>query len=221
MAMLSRLQARRVTSAQSWKEKSLFMQMRTSLNRLLSQATAMASRGNPAIGLDEGLRHIVGLDHDRLVQRDEFGGNFDRRARLAHRFEIGARRKPGAGSVTIPFMEDQPRARHQVEHAADDRAVEPRRRHLAERRKALLVLRPQPVHHEGKRPPARIAGRAPARARVPARPRNKTATRTAPAHRNRIGRAHSAGGPAPRRRWQTRSRKLRATAAACAALLRR
>ena len=75
--------------------------------------------------------------------------------------------------MAIPFMEDQPRARHQVEHAADDRAVKPRRRHLAEGREPLLVLRPKPMHHEGKRPPAALlVGRPVGRALV-ARPRNK------------------------------------------------
>ncbi len=55
--------------------------------------------------------------------------------------------------MTIPFMEDQPWARHQVEHATDNHVVEPRRWHLAERREPLLVLRPKSVHHKGKWPP--------------------------------------------------------------------
>ena len=35
-------------------------------------------------------------------------------------------------------------------------SVDARRRHLAEGREAVLVLRPQPVHHKGKRPPAAL-----------------------------------------------------------------
>jgi hypothetical protein len=50
--------------------------------------------------------------------------------------------------VLVPLVEDEPRRRHQIEHGRDDVAVEPRRRVLAELRKALLVLRPQAVYDE-------------------------------------------------------------------------
>src|ERR1700749_4298117 len=46
-------------------------------------------------------------------------------------------------------MKHQPRRRHQVEHRGHQLAIEPRRRLLAVLREAALVLRPQPVHHEG------------------------------------------------------------------------
>src|SRR5437868_13475081 len=48
-------------------------------------------------------------------------------------------------------MEDQARARHEIKHASDDCAVEPRRRHLTVGRKASFVLRAESVHHKGER----------------------------------------------------------------------
>ena len=64
--------------------------------------------------------------------------------------------------MLIPFVEDQARRRHQIEHGGDDVAVEPRRRPLAELREAVLVLRPQPVHHKrvGPRPALLLRGRS-------------------------------------------------------------
>src|ERR1700681_3173483 len=53
-------------------------------------------------------------------------------------------------------MEDQPRTRHQLQRTADNRAIEPRRRHLAVGRKALLVLRPKSMHHASKGPPGTL-----------------------------------------------------------------
>src|SRR5690242_11273555 len=54
-------------------------------------------------------------------------------------------------------MEDQSRAWHQIQHASDDRPVESRRRHLAIRWEAPLVLRPKSVHHKRKRASAALA----------------------------------------------------------------
>jgi hypothetical protein len=47
-------------------------------------------------------------------------------------------------------MKDQARARHQVEHTADNSVIEARRRHPAIRREPAFVLWPEPVHNEGK-----------------------------------------------------------------------
>jgi hypothetical protein len=58
------------------------------------------------------------------------------------------------GAVLVPFVEDEPRCRHEIEHRGDDVAIETRRRLLAEFRKSRFVLRPQAVNHErnGARP---------------------------------------------------------------------
>src|SRR4051812_7168452 len=45
-------------------------------------------------------------------------------------------------------MKDQVRARHQIEHRRDDRAVKTRRLTLAKFGKSLLVLRPKAMDHE-------------------------------------------------------------------------
>ena len=101
------------------------------------------------IGLHERLLDLVGRHRQRLTGVDIGLRNLHGGARLADGFEIGVRAQSRAGAVLVPFVEDQARRRHQIEHGGDDVAVEPRRRPLAEFRKAVLVLRPQPVHHEG------------------------------------------------------------------------
>ena len=103
--------------------------------------------------------------------RVEIGvGNFHRpRAPCARSRNRRARRQPRAGAVAVPFVKDQPRRRHQVEHRRHDVAVEPRRRHLAIFRKAALVLRPQPVHDEGIGPAAALLLRRRSGARSPRR----------------------------------------------------
>ena len=90
------------------------------------------------------------------------GGNFHRGARLADGLEISPRRQPRAGAVLVPLVEDQPGRRHQIQHRGHDVAIEPRRGPLAIFGKAMLVLRPQAVDHEGKRPPAALGLRTPA-----------------------------------------------------------
>ena len=192
--MLSRLQARRATSGQSRNEKSLFRQTRTSLKRLRVAGDREFRARQSRIGLDEGLGHIVGLDRDRLVQLDEIRGDFHRRARLAHRFEIGVRRKPGTGPVAIPFMKDQPSG--SASGRARCRQWRGRAAAPAPGSKTGSPARIAAIAHAPRRQTAarRIADRPRARTRAHAPPRKKTATRTAPGHRNRTGRAHSAGG---------------------------
>src|SRR5262249_41130287 len=77
-----------------------------------------------------------------------FRGNLNRRARLAHRIEVGAGRQPRAGAVAVPFMEDEPRSRHEIEHRGHDVAVETRRRSLTVFRETPVGLWPEPGDDE-------------------------------------------------------------------------
>src|SRR5262249_51147969 len=133
----------------------------------LAQTPAVAGHrnavaGEARIGVDEGLLDLVRRDREHCAPRDISVRDPHHPARLAHGFEISAGSKPRAGAVAIPFAEDQPRRRHQVEYGGDDIAVEPRGRLLAEFRKAPLVLRPEPMHHEriGPRPALLLRRRA-------------------------------------------------------------
>src|SRR5215831_9440399 len=54
--------------------------------------------------------------------------------------------------MAVPLVKNESRRRHQVEHGGHDVAIEPGSWHLAELRKSPLVLWPQAVHHERKRP---------------------------------------------------------------------
>ena len=120
-----------------------------------------------------------------------------RGARFADGLEIGALAQARAGAVLVPLVVDQPGRRHQVEHRGHDVAREPGRGTLAIFGKAALILRPQPVDHEGKRPAAALGLlRAPAAA-TSSRPRRRRATTTATARRNRTRPACSAAGPGP------------------------
>ena len=193
----SRRQARRSISSQARNCRSLLMQIRTSLSRVRLQVTAIAGVAQARIDLDEGVLDLGGRHRLRLGQFEIFRRNLHRGARLADGLEIGPRAEPGAGAVLVPFVEDQPGRRHQVQHRGHDVAVEPRRRPLAIFGKAVLILRPQAVDHEGKRPPAALGLRTPARCRARPPPRRTTATTTATARKNRTRRAHSAGDPAP------------------------
>src|SRR3569623_1718976 len=83
-----------------------------------------------------------------------------RGAGLADGFDIGARAQPGAGAVLVPLAVDQARRGHQIEHRAHHVAVEPRRGALAVFGVAALILRPQPMHHEGVRASAALRLRA-------------------------------------------------------------
>src|SRR5262249_37715818 len=162
----SRLQRRLAISGQPRKCRSLARQSRTSVKRLASQPTAMASAVRSRIGLDEGVFNGAGGDAERLLQIGKFGRDFHRGTRLAHRLEIGAWRLARAGAVASPFIEDKAGRRHQIEHRRNDAAFESWRRKLAEFRKAFFILRPQPVYDEriGPRPALRIdrgAGAAP------------------------------------------------------------
>ena len=153
----SRRQARRSISSQARNCRSLLMQIRTSLSRVWSQVTAIAELLRPGLTLMKASSISAGAMVFGVGQFQKFGGNFHRRARLADGLEIGPRAQPRAGAVLVPLVEDQPGRRHQIQHRGHDVAVEPRRRPLAIIGKAVLVLRPQAVDHEGKRPPAALA----------------------------------------------------------------
>ena len=62
--------------------------------------------------------------------------------------EVGAWQLAGTGAVAVPFVENQPRRRHQVEHGGDHAAIKPRRRNLAIFWEAVVILWPQPVNDE-------------------------------------------------------------------------
>ena len=174
------------------------MQIRTSLSRLLSQVTEIADALRPGLTLMKASSISAGATVLAVGQFEVFRRNLHRGARLADGLEIGARAEPGAGAVLVPFVEDQPGRRHQVQHRRHDVALEPRRGPLAIFGKAALILRPQAVHHEGKRPPAALGLGARRGCRAPPPPRRRRATTTAPARRSRTRRGHSAAGPAPR-----------------------
>ena len=126
-------------------------------SRRLSHVTAMPSRRQARIGLHERLLDLVGRHRQRRLRLEiVLAGSSPPRApcaRFRNRPRGGEAR---AGAVLVPFVEDQPRRRHQVEHRRDDVAVEPRRRLLAIFRKAVFVLRPQAVHDEGIGPRAAL-----------------------------------------------------------------
>ena len=105
------------------------------------------------IGLDERLFDLVRRHRFFGLKIDEFVRNLHRRARFADGLKIRPRRQTRTGAVLVPFVEDQPRRRHQIEHRGHDLARQPRCWHLAIIRKTALILRPQPVHPEGERPP--------------------------------------------------------------------
>jgi hypothetical protein len=74
---------------------------------------------------------------------------------LAGQVEIGIHAEPRAGAVLAVLVEHQPLARHDVEHAVGHRARHPAAVVAAAvLRPAALVLRPQPVQHEGIGAPA-------------------------------------------------------------------
>src|SRR6185312_70435 len=100
-------------------------------------------RGRQArIRLDEGVLDVGRRNRFRLGQLQEFLRDLDRGPRFANGFEIGALTEAGAGAVLVPFIVDQPRRRHQVEHRGHDVSRKARRRMLAIFGKAMLVLRP-------------------------------------------------------------------------------
>src|SRR6478736_7153293 len=99
------------------------------------------------IGLDEGFLDLGRRHGLRSRQFEIVFWDFHRRTRLADGLEIGPRAQSRAGAVLVPLTEDQPRRRHQVQHRGHDIAIEPRCRPLAIVRKAVLILRPQAVHH--------------------------------------------------------------------------
>src|SRR5882757_1738172 len=128
----------------------------------LAEPGAVAGHGDGGcrearIDLDEGVLDVGGRDRLGLVELQIFGRDLDAGARFADGLEIGVVAEARAGAVLVPFIVDQARRRHQVEHRGHDVAVEPGRWPLAIFRKAVLILRPQTVHHEGEWPSTALA----------------------------------------------------------------
>src|SRR6516165_5654169 len=94
-----------------------------------------ADRDESRIGLDESVFNGAGGEAEQLLEIGKFRRDFHRAARLAHRLEIGARRLARAGAVAIPFIEDKPGSRHQIEHRRNDAAFQSRRRSGSARRR--------------------------------------------------------------------------------------
>ena len=140
------------------------MQIRTSPSRDLSQVTAIAELLRPGLTLMKASSMSAGAMVFGSDNCWNSVGNFHGGTRLANGFEIGPRAQPRTGAVLVPFVVDQPRRRHQVQHRGHDAVIETRRRNFAIFGKAALVLRPQPMDHEGKRPPAALGLRTSAAA---------------------------------------------------------
>src|SRR6516225_3736523 len=145
----SRLQLRLAISAQSRNWRSLERHSLTSVNRLASQPTAIALADSPGLALMKASSTACGVTLSGSLRSVNSGGIFTAARAFAHGLEINARRLAGTGAVAIPFIENQPRRRHQIEHGGDHAAVKPRRWNLAVFWKAVVVLRPQPMHDEG------------------------------------------------------------------------
>src|SRR5215213_11862393 len=65
------------------------------------------------IDLDERVFDLGWSERFLLRHLQKFRWDLYRRARLADGFEISPRAQPRAGAVLVPFVEDQPRRRHQ------------------------------------------------------------------------------------------------------------
>ena len=133
----------------------------------------------------------------RLRQLQKFLGIFTAARALRMVLEIGLRRQPRAGAVLVPFVEDQPGRRHQVQHRGHDvagRAAAPAAGNIRESRARIAATGRGPRRNTAARRTGSASARC-CRARRP--PRRTRATRTATARRNRTRRARSAGDPAP------------------------
>ena len=160
----SRRQARRSISSQARNCRSLLMQIRTSLSRRLSQVTEIAELLRPGLTLMKASSISPGAIGLRLRQvRRNSLGDFHRGAGLADGLEIGARAEPRAGAVLVPFAEDQPGRRHQVQHRGHDVAVEPRRRAAGNIRESRAH-----IAATGRAPRRKTAGRRTGLLRAPA-----------------------------------------------------
>src|SRR3954463_14771471 len=126
----------------AWHADSKFAQARSAAGDRDARA------GKSRVRRNEGVLDLVRRNSELVLRRQIDRRDLHRGACLANGLEIAARRQAGADPVLVPLVEDQPRRRHQIQHRRDDGAIEPRRRVLAEFRKALFVLWPQPMHHE-------------------------------------------------------------------------
>ena len=146
IATLSRRQEYRAISGQLRKDRSL---VKTDPD--FGQSPAVAGNVDRVtrksrIGFQESIGDLTGRHGDRLIELAHSPAGSSQRAHAARtRLEIGLRRKARTCAVPVPFVEDQTRTRHDVEHVVDDRAREPRRRHLAVGRETPFVLRPEAV----------------------------------------------------------------------------
>ena len=145
----------RSTSSQARNCRSLPMQMRTSLSRLRLQVTAIAI-AQARIDLDEGILDL-GRCHRLRCRSDRRNsvGNFHRRARLADGLEIGPAPSPEQVPCFFHSLKISPgagiRSSIEVMMLRSSQAIP-----VAIFGKAVLILRPQPVDHERKRPAAAL-----------------------------------------------------------------
>ena len=198
MMSCSRLELRLAISAQSRNWRSLERHRRTSVNRLASQSTAIALADSPGLALMKASSTACGSYAERLLEIGKFRRDFHRGPRLAHGLEINARRLAGTGAVAIPFIENQPRRRHQIEHGGDHAAVKPAALEIGSILESRCPIAAT-AHARGRN---RVAGRTAhcgPRRRRPARQRQRRrmATRTGTERKNRTVPAHSAEDPAP------------------------
>ena len=74
------------------------------------------ARLSPGLALTKASSTSSGVTSSGALRLEIFRRDLHGGTRLAHRLEIAARRQAGADAVLVPFVEDQPRRRHQVEH---------------------------------------------------------------------------------------------------------
>src|SRR5689334_125811 len=102
------------------------------------------------VRLDESVDNVARRHNERTVDVRVIVGNVHRGPRGSHTIEICSRRQTGTRPVPIPFMKNQMRTWHEIEHVIGDHAGESWGRHLTIRRKATFVLRPKAMHDKCK-----------------------------------------------------------------------
>ena len=143
---------------QARKSPPLSKQMRTSRRRLPDppHCTAIMSGLSCGVRGEEIVDQLARAHKQAVVGNPhEARRNLDLVVELSRQVEIAVHAEPRARAVLAVFIEDQPLARHDVEHAFCDRSRHPAAvRGAAVLRPAALVLRPQAMQHEGVRPAA-------------------------------------------------------------------
>jgi hypothetical protein len=198
MTTLSRRQACESISGQARKRKSLPTQRRTSLNRLLSQVTAIPSRPSPGLAFTKASSTSSGVTVRISLRSTNSGGIFTiaRTLRTVSGFARSrCRACPIAGISGAAPASDRAwmtRCRRRCVAPALGKTPE-NRAHIA------AISRGQRTHRDARS----IAVAAASRARR--RPRRRTVTRTATEHKSQTVRADSDVRPVHQRwNWQIR-----------------